>query len=108
MRRRKILAPLSIESLSTTLTLGRAYTVEAASMIFDASPKAIEETFETAVAAGSMLASIRVRGFRRTYWLPMPPDPLLATRRTQAGEVQGVLTGYDLMTLPRLAMSARR
>jgi hypothetical protein len=108
MRRRKTLAPLSIESLSTTLTPGRAYTVEALCLIFDASPQAIADTLETAVASGVMLASREVRGFRRTFWMPIPPDPRMTTRRWQPGDVKGTLEGYDLMSLARLAMTARR
>lgn len=108
MRRRKILAPLSLESLSTTLTPGRAYTIEALCLIFDASPKAIADTLATAVAAGTVHASREVRGFRRMYWTPVEPDPRVATRRWQAGDMRGVLTGYDLTSHARLAMAARR
>lgn len=107
MRRRKHLIPLTLENLITEIPPGRAFTVEHLSMLFTGSPAAIEEIAETAVAQGHLCGSLVVRGFRRTYWVPRAPAPDVATRRTQPAEVSGTLF-YDLMSLARLAMSARR
>ncbi|MBR8409815.1 hypothetical protein [Burkholderia cenocepacia] len=107
MRRRKHLIPLTLENLVNEIPRDRAYTAEHLSMLFAGSPAAIEEVAETAVARGHLCASLVVRGFRRTFWVPADADPLVATRRMQPAEARGELA-YDLMSLARLAMAARR
>ncbi|MCO1396403.1 hypothetical protein [Burkholderia cenocepacia] len=107
MRRRKTLIALTLDNLVTALPPGRAYAIEGLSMMFAGSPAAIEEVAEVAVASGRLCASMKVRGFRRTYWVPQAPAPDVATRRTQPAESTGTLS-YDLMSLARLAMTARR
>lgn len=107
MRRRKNLIPLTLENLIAEIPRDRACTAEHLSMLFAGSPAAIEEVAETAVACGQLAGSLVVRGFRRTYWVPQPAGPLVATRRMQPAESQGELS-YDLMSLARLALAARR
>lgn len=107
MRRRKTLIALTLDNLITALPPGRAYAIEGLSMMFAGSPAAIEEVAEIAVASGRLCASAKVRGFRRTYWVPQAPAADVATRRTQPAEVTGALS-YDLMSLARLALAARR
>ncbi|UUX38870.1 hypothetical protein NTJ56_08725 [Burkholderia contaminans] len=107
MRRRKHLIPLTLENLINEIPRDRAYTAEHLAMIFAGSPAAVEEVAETAVARGQLCASQEVRGFRRTFWVPVAPSPFVATRRTQPAEARGELA-YDLMDFARLALAARR
>lgn len=108
MRARKNPLPLTLDNVLCTLKPGRPYSVESIALMFGASPQAVDEIVSTALAAGTMNASRKVRGFRRTFWVPIAPDPLAATRRWQAGDMRGELVGYDLMRLPRLCMAVRR
>jgi hypothetical protein len=108
MRRRKNLMPLTLDSLSAGLKPGRPYTEDAFPLIFDASPAAISQTIQTALAMGKLHASRQMQGFRRTYWIPVEPNPNVTTRRWQPGDMHGQLTGYDLMGFARLAMASRR
>ncbi|KVN72799.1 hypothetical protein WT15_27365 [Burkholderia stagnalis] len=107
MRRRKHLIPLTLENLINEIPRDRAYTAEHLAMIFAGSPAAVEEVAETAVARGQLCASLVVRGFRRTFWVPTAAGPHVATRRMQPAESRGDLD-YDLMGFARLALAARR
>lgn len=108
MRPRKQLIPLSLDALTTALPPGRAYTINALHLMVEGTPDELSALLRQAVEAGRVCASIEIRGFRRTYWIPAATAPGVAERRWQPADMRGSLNGYDLMSLARLALAARR
>lgn len=105
MRPRKTLLPLTLDNLTHELEPGRAYTADALCMIFDGSKHAMHEVLETAVAAGSMMASKPRRGFRRTYWVPYQ-----TIERSRPALMTTELTGHTerIFSFVRLCMAGPR
>ena len=111
MRPRKTLIPLSLDNLQHELEPGRAYSAEALCCMFDASPAALREVLDTAIAAGTIQASRAIRGFRRTYWVPAVEHGTgVAGRRWQPNVMTGELVGYTdaIRRLIDLRMASRR
>jgi hypothetical protein len=108
MRARKIKLPLSLDSLLATLVPGRTYTVQVLSLLYEGGAQAIESVLDQARQMGAIEVSGKNRGYRKRYWLRDDFRPNVTTRRTQPAEVSGMLQGYDLMALARLAQLVRR
>lgn len=115
MRPRKNLLPLSTDSVLAAMLPGKSYTTATLACIVDGSPAAIRDVLATIEATGRIRSAAGECGrykdsreSRRLYWIDPYASPHFASRRMRPVEVKGQLTGYDLLSVARLAMTARR
>jgi hypothetical protein len=110
MRARKVKLPLTLDTLLSTLVPGRPYTLQRLNLIYEGGAPAISAMLRKAIDTGAMEASANDREYNRRirYWVKPDTKPGITTRRTQPAEMQGQLTGYDLMSLARLSNTFRR